>query len=68
MLPSYKKETFGHDLETVLKSRITFEQAISSGELNIMAKQRLKLVRDNIWSLLDGAGLINEIKNTGTDS
>jgi hypothetical protein len=67
-LPSYKKETFGHDLETVLKSRLTFEQAIESDGLNIMAKQRLKIIRDNIWALLDGTGFTNEIKNTGTNS
>lgn len=67
-LPSYKKETFGHDIETVLKSRLTFEQAINSEKLNVMARQRLKIVCKDIWSLFDGAGLINEIQDTGTDS
>ena len=67
-LPSYKKETFGHDIETILKSRLTFDQAINSERINIMAKQRLKIVCKDMWSLFDEAGLINEIQNTGTDS
>lgn len=67
-LPSYKKETFGHDIETVLKSRLTFEQAINSEKFNVMARQRLKIVCKDIWFLFDEAGLINEIQDTGTDS
>ena len=56
----YKKETFGYDLEIVLKSRLTFNQAIRSDEFNIMAKQRLKIVRNDIWNLLDKSDLIIE--------
>jgi hypothetical protein len=59
-LPFYKKETFGYDLEIVLKSRLTFNQAIRSDEFNIMAKQRLKIVRNDIWNLLDESDLIIE--------
>lgn len=67
-LPHYKRETFGHDIETILRSRLTFEQAIEQSELNVMAKQRLKIVRDDIWALLDESGLINEIQDTSIDS
>lgn len=60
VLPTYKKETFGYDLELMLKSRLTFAQAINSGKFNIMAKQRLKIARDEIWNILDESGLIME--------
>lgn len=58
VLPTYKKETFGFDLETMLKSRLTFAQAINSDKFNVMAKQRLKIVRNEIWEILDESGLI----------
>lgn len=57
-LPFYKKETFGYDLELMLKSRLTFDQAISTDEFNIMAKQRLKIAMNDIWNILDESGLI----------
>lgn len=58
VLPTYKKETFGYDLELMLKSRLTFDQAIKSEKFNVMAKQRLKIARDKIWDILDESGLI----------
>ncbi len=40
----------------MLKSRLTFAQAINSGKFNVMAKQRLKIARDEIWNILDESG------------
>lgn len=42
-MPDLKKETFGHDLRDMLKDRLTFEEALSSPELPLMVRQRLKM-------------------------
>ena len=52
-----KKETFGADVEQMLKSRLTFEEAISSPAFSIMSRQRLKLVWDDVYQQLVRAGM-----------
>lgn len=54
-IPDYKKETFGFDIESMLSMRFTFAEAIESPKFNIMARQRLKIVRDDIWGMLGSA-------------
>ncbi len=39
-----RKETFGMDLDHMLRNKLTFDEAIESPEFNIMAKQRLKMI------------------------
>lgn len=52
-LPALKEETFGHDLAELLKSRQTFDDALKNADLTIMTRQRLKIVRDGIYSQLN---------------
>lgn len=52
-LPELKEETFGRDLSEMLQQKITFNEAIASPKRNIMTRQRLKLIRDQIFNQLD---------------
>lgn len=57
-IPDLKEETFGKDLADMLQQKITFNEAINSPERNIMTKQRLKLIRDQLFSQIDNAMVI----------
>ncbi|HAU0967546.1 TPA: conjugal transfer protein TraL [Legionella pneumophila] len=57
-IPDLKEETFGHDLSNMLQQKITFNEAIDSPDRNIMTRQRLKLIRDQLFSQIDNAMVI----------
>ncbi|MFZ0929230.1 MAG: conjugal transfer protein TraL [Syntrophobacteraceae bacterium] len=46
-------DTFGKDIEKMLSLKLTFDQAISSDNFRFMAKQRLKMVREALFSQMD---------------
>ena len=50
-LPDVRKETFGRDIEDMMRARLTFDEAVASEDFKIMARQRLK----NTWRVLDDA-------------
>lgn len=54
-IPALKKETYGHDLSGMLQARRTFEESLQLASLPIMARQRLKIVRDRLYQELDAA-------------
>lgn len=54
-IPALKEETFGRDLTDMLQERMTFDEAIASPSRTIMTRQRLKIVRDQLFSQLDNA-------------
>lgn len=57
-IPDLKEETFGRDLTEMLQQKITFNEAINSPERTIMTRQRLKLIRDQLFSQIDNAMVI----------
>ncbi|HHS8051784.1 TPA: conjugal transfer protein TraL, partial [Legionella pneumophila] len=57
-IPDLKEETFGLDLSNMLQQKITFNEAIDSPDRNIMTRQRLKLIRDQLFSQIDNAMVI----------
>ncbi|HAW6249045.1 TPA: conjugal transfer protein TraL [Legionella pneumophila] len=57
-IPDLKEETFGRDLTDMLQQKMTFNEAINSPERNIMTRQRLKLIRDQLFSQIDSAMVI----------
>ena len=57
-IPDLKEETFGRDLTDMLQQKITFNEAIECPERNIMTKQRLKLIRDQLFGQIDNAMVI----------
>jgi hypothetical protein len=48
-IPALRRETFGYDLEQVMKAKRTFAEAIADEGLSLMARQRLSMV----WRDLD---------------
>ena len=44
-LPALKPETFGRDIEEMLRRRLSFDEAIASPEFYVMSKQRLTMYR-----------------------
>lgn len=56
-LPALQKQTFGYDLEQMLSSYQTFDEAINNPEFNLMAKQRLALVKRNLFAEIEKANL-----------
>lgn len=57
-IPDLKEETFGRDLTEMLQQKITFNEAINSPERSIMTRQRLKLIRDQLFGQIDNAMVI----------
>ncbi|QIQ22544.1 conjugal transfer protein TraL (plasmid) [Zophobihabitans entericus] len=57
-LPQVKEETYGLDIEEMLKLRKTFDEAINDPSLSIMTRQRLKIYRTNMFNQLDLAAVI----------
>jgi hypothetical protein len=46
-------DTFGKDMELMVKHKMTFDQAIASDEFAIMAKQRIKMMKADVFEQLD---------------
>lgn len=51
------QDTFGRDLEEMIAAKLTFDEAIGSSRLPIMAKQRLKVVQRDLFEQLGSIGL-----------
>ena len=54
-IPPLKAETNGRDLNEMLQERLTFDEALALPSLPIMTRQRLKIIRDQIFNKLDKA-------------
>lgn len=48
-LPDLKKETFGRDLSDMLQAHLTFDEAIALPSLTIMARQRLSIIKKQLF-------------------
>lgn len=57
-IPNLDPDTFGKDLSQVLQDRITFDQALEDPKLTIMNRQRLKLIRAQLFAQLETAGIL----------
>src|SRR6185437_2423145 len=47
------QDTFGRDLEEMIAGKLTFDEAIRSAPVSIMAKQRLRIVQRELFEQLD---------------
>lgn len=54
-LPTLQPDTFGADLSVMLAARRTFEEAIADTTTGIVTRQRLKLVRQQIFDQLSAS-------------
>ncbi|EDV1310827.1 ArsA-related P-loop ATPase [Escherichia coli] len=57
-MPKLKDETYGRDFAEMLENRKTFAEALEDSSLTIMSRQRLKIVRGQIFGLLDNAAVL----------
>ena len=48
-----QSDLFGRDLKTMLEARQTFEEAIQSPEYNFMSKNRLRMMKKNLFEQMD---------------
>jgi hypothetical protein len=57
LLEKRNHQTFGVDVRNLLASRKTFNEALASPEIPILERQRLKILRDDVYRQLDGVQL-----------
>lgn len=57
-IPNLKKETYGRDLSEMLQDRLTFDEALAMESLTIMTRQRLKIIKGQIFDQLDSAAVL----------
>lgn len=57
-IPDLKKETYSRDLTEMLQQKLTFDEVLGMPEKSIMTRQRLKIVRDQLFGQLDSAMVI----------
>ena len=57
-LPTLKEATFGRDLSDMLQARLTFDEALAAPALAIMTRQRLKIVKGQLFGQLDQAAVL----------
>ena len=51
-VPYHASELFGQDMDELLTKKMTFDEAINSGQFRLMAKQRLKQIQREIFDQL----------------
>jgi hypothetical protein len=57
-IPALKEETYGRDLSDMLQERLTFDEALAMDSLTIMTRQRLKIVKGQLFGQLDSAAVL----------
>jgi GTPase SAR1 family protein len=57
-IPDLKEETYGRDLSDMLQERLTFDEAIENPALTIMTRQRLKIVKTQLFDQLNSAAVL----------
>ncbi|WP_027156709.1 nucleotide-binding protein [Methylobacter luteus] len=57
-IPTLKEETYGRDFSEMLQARLTFDEALAMKSLTIMTRQRLKIVRTQIFGYLENAAVL----------
>jgi hypothetical protein len=51
-VPQHNSELFGRDMQTILKSKMTFAEAIESPATRLMSRQRLTMMQREIFEQL----------------
>ena len=57
ILQKRNAQTFGVDIRNLLKNRLTFEEAMASAVIPVLERQRVKIVRDDVYRQLDQVAL-----------
>jgi hypothetical protein len=56
-IPKRNRDTFGRDVEEMLRRKLTFQEALEGSEFPIMVRQRLRVVQRELFEQLDQLGL-----------
>ena len=56
-IPKRNTDTFGRDVEDLLRRKMTFRQALEESDFPIMVRQRLKVVQRELFEQLDSLAL-----------
>ncbi|MCL4135225.1 UNVERIFIED_CONTAM: hypothetical protein GTU68_022667 [Idotea baltica] len=56
-VPANQKATFGRDIEDLLERRLTYSEALESTDFTIMSKQRLKILKNDLFKKMDAVNL-----------
>ena len=57
-IPALKEETYGRDFSEMLQERRTFDEALADSALTIMTRQRLKIVKSQLFQQLENAAVL----------
>jgi hypothetical protein len=57
-MPVLKEETYGRDFSEMLQERLTFDEALAMPSRSIMTRQRLKLVKTQLYAQLENATVL----------
>lgn len=57
-IPALKEETYGRDLNDLLQERLTFNEALPMESLTIMTRQRLKIIKNQLFGQLENAAIL----------
>jgi hypothetical protein len=57
-IPTLKEETYGRDLAELLQDRLTFDEALANPALTIMTRQRLKIIKNQLFEQMDSAAVL----------
>ena len=57
-IPEYKADTFGKDLSEILQSKLTFGEALENATLPIMVRQRLNIIKKQLFTNLENAAAV----------
>ena len=57
-IPTLKEETYGRDFSEMLQDRLTFDEALAQDSRTIMTRQRLKIVRNQMFDLMENAAVL----------
>jgi hypothetical protein len=57
LVPRHNPQTWGEDVREMLERRMTFQEAVESSQFTVVAKQRLQILRREIFEQLDRLSL-----------
>lgn len=57
-IPQLKEETYGRDFAEMLQARLTFDEALAMDSLTIMSRQRLKIVKTQLFGQIENAAVL----------
>jgi adenylylsulfate kinase-like enzyme len=57
-IPKRNRDTFGRDVEDLLRRKMTFRQALEGADFPIMVRQRLKVVQRELFEQLDSLAVL----------